>query len=215
MNGRFLQEFPVVLLYWVPDDGLTDETENSKLDPSNTVIEAGPASTTPVAVPSIVLGRTAHTASGESSASRAATDSGKHTVLGEGCAQNTCLQRREPTTKTNGTDEKDQDESDHDETDSEVEVEALMFEDVEAEEPVYQGKKKLVIKDQFHSYVRPVWQPKLSTFCSGLTGISQVSTKNTESFTTCSRLLILTITGNHQLRSDLPRDGQAVRSLAE
>lgn len=34
--------------------------------------------------------------------------------------------------------------------------------------------KKLVAIDKFHSYVRPMWQPKLTKFCTGLTGIQQV-----------------------------------------
>jgi hypothetical protein len=33
----------------------------------------------------------------------------------------------------------------------------------------------LKIVDQFHSYVRPTWRPDLSTFCTSLTGITQVS----------------------------------------
>jgi len=33
----------------------------------------------------------------------------------------------------------------------------------------------LRIVDHFHSYVRPTWRPDLSTFCTTLTGITQVS----------------------------------------
>lgn len=29
--------------------------------------------------------------------------------------------------------------------------------------------------DTFHTYVRPTWRPQLSTFCTSLTGIQQVS----------------------------------------
>lgn len=61
-----------------------------------------------------------------------------------------------------------------DETMSEAEVEDLLLEP-EIKEPEWRGTRRLVIKDTFHSYVRPVWQPKLTTFCSSLTGISQVS----------------------------------------
>jgi 3'-5' exoribonuclease 1 len=32
----------------------------------------------------------------------------------------------------------------------------------------------LVQVDEFHSFVRPTWNPRLSSFCSELTGISQV-----------------------------------------
>jgi hypothetical protein len=60
-----------------------------------------------------------------------------------------------------------------DETMSEAEVEDLLLEK-EIKEPEWRGTRRLVIKDTFHSYVRPVWQPKLTTFCSSLTGISQV-----------------------------------------
>jgi hypothetical protein len=84
------------------------------------------------------------------------------------------LNWRERRAENDDDDGKDLDACDSDGTDSEAEVEALIVEDEDAEEPVYQGKMKLAIKDKFHSYVRPVWQPKLSTFCKGLTGISQV-----------------------------------------
>lgn len=60
-----------------------------------------------------------------------------------------------------------------DKTMSEAEVETLLLED-EIQEPKWPGNRRLVIKDTFHSYVRPVWQPKLTTFCTSLTGISQV-----------------------------------------
>lgn len=35
--------------------------------------------------------------------------------------------------------------------------------------------RRLVTVDTFHSYVRPTWRPKLSEFCTNLTGIQQVS----------------------------------------
>lgn len=60
-----------------------------------------------------------------------------------------------------------------DETLSEAEVEELLLED-EIQQAKWRGKRRLVIKDTFHSYVRPVWQPTLTTFCTSLTGISQV-----------------------------------------
>ena len=34
----------------------------------------------------------------------------------------------------------------------------------------------IIIIDEFHSYVRPYINPKLSTFCTSLTGIQQVCT---------------------------------------
>ena len=34
---------------------------------------------------------------------------------------------------------------------------------------------ELVVVDEFHSFVRPTWAPKLSAFCTELTGIQQVS----------------------------------------
>lgn len=33
----------------------------------------------------------------------------------------------------------------------------------------------LKVVDTFHSYIRPVWRSELTTFCTTLTGISQVS----------------------------------------
>jgi hypothetical protein len=35
--------------------------------------------------------------------------------------------------------------------------------------------RRLHIIDTFHTYVRPTWRPKLSEFCTSLTGIQQVS----------------------------------------
>lgn len=35
---------------------------------------------------------------------------------------------------------------------------------------------RLETVDEFHSFVKPTWKPKLSAFCTELTGISQVST---------------------------------------
>ncbi|XP_035209741.1 3'-5' exoribonuclease 1-like [Stegodyphus dumicola] len=43
--------------------------------------------------------------------------------------------------------------------------------------------KKLKIVDFFHSFVRPVLNPKLSDFCKNLTGISQEEVDSAESFT--------------------------------
>jgi hypothetical protein len=41
--------------------------------------------------------------------------------------------------------------------------------------PLPEALPELKIIDQFHSYVKPTWRPALSTFCTSLTGISQVS----------------------------------------
>jgi 3'-5' exoribonuclease 1 len=41
--------------------------------------------------------------------------------------------------------------------------------------PSESGISQLYIASTFHSYVRPTWHPKLSTFCTSLTGITQVS----------------------------------------
>jgi hypothetical protein len=41
--------------------------------------------------------------------------------------------------------------------------------------PFTEPLPSLRIIDQFHSYVRPTWRPDLSTFCTTLTGITQVS----------------------------------------
>jgi 3'-5' exoribonuclease 1 len=35
---------------------------------------------------------------------------------------------------------------------------------------------RLEVVDEFHSFVKPTWRPKLSAFCTELTGIKQVST---------------------------------------
>lgn len=160
------------MLHWVPDDGLEDDIQRAELDHAVTGIRG---SSTSVSSSSVAAPR-AQSAVGAAPATNVPTDSSINTVDPEGSSKNPYSAWREPPTKTNDMDEH-QDAFDRDATDSELEVEALMVEDEEAEEPVYQVKKKLVIKDQFHSYVRPVWQPKLSTFCSGLTGISQVSTR--------------------------------------
>lgn len=37
------------------------------------------------------------------------------------------------------------------------------------------GRKRLQTKATFQRYVKPTWQPKLSEFCTTLTGIQQVS----------------------------------------
>jgi len=37
------------------------------------------------------------------------------------------------------------------------------------------GSKKLVVVDEFHSYVRPSFQPILHAFCTELTGVTQAS----------------------------------------
>ena len=38
-----------------------------------------------------------------------------------------------------------------------------------------QGKAKhLVVVDEFRSYVKPIWKPELTAFCTSLTGITQV-----------------------------------------
>ncbi|KAJ9098476.1 hypothetical protein QFC19_006343 [Naganishia cerealis] len=42
--------------------------------------------------------------------------------------------------------------------------------------------RKLVIKDKFHSYVQPMWQPKLTKFCTGLTGIKQETIDQSPTF---------------------------------
>ncbi len=34
--------------------------------------------------------------------------------------------------------------------------------------------RELFVASTFHEYVRPTWQPKISTFCTSLTGITQV-----------------------------------------
>lgn len=36
------------------------------------------------------------------------------------------------------------------------------------------GSKKLVVVDEFHSFVRPTFQPTLHPFCKELTGVTQV-----------------------------------------
>ena len=39
----------------------------------------------------------------------------------------------------------------------------------------YKGKaRELEVVDEFRSFVRPTWRPQLSSFCSALTGITQV-----------------------------------------
>ena len=38
---------------------------------------------------------------------------------------------------------------------------------------------ELVIVDEFRRFVRPTWRPKLSKYCTDLTGITQVSHKIT------------------------------------
>jgi 3'-5' exoribonuclease 1 len=35
-------------------------------------------------------------------------------------------------------------------------------------------QRELDVADIFHSYVRPTWRPVLSSFCTQLTGITQV-----------------------------------------
>jgi hypothetical protein len=37
------------------------------------------------------------------------------------------------------------------------------------------GSRRLVVVDEFHSYVRPTFQPILHAFCTELTGVTQVS----------------------------------------
>lgn len=189
----------MVLLHWVPDDGLEDDAQQAEPDHAATGIQGSSTSGSPA----IVAAPLAQSISAEPSASNVATDSNTDTVALERSAKNSPLARREPSERMDDTD-KLQDSFDRDDTGSELEVEALMVEDEEAEQPVYQGKKKLVIKDQFHSYVRPVWQPKLSTFCSGLTGISQVSRKKTLRL---PELMLLAshpaVPGDRQLRSDI------------
>ncbi|WVQ79328.1 hypothetical protein IAT38_001425 [Cryptococcus sp. DSM 104549] len=49
-------------------------------------------------------------------------------------------------------------------------------------EPDAQGKTKLEKVDQFRSYVRPTWSPKLSEFCISLTGITQETVDNAPTF---------------------------------
>lgn len=34
--------------------------------------------------------------------------------------------------------------------------------------------RTLEVVDEFRSYVKPIWRPKLSEFCTSLTGITQV-----------------------------------------
>lgn len=108
------------------------------------------------------------------SAREKVADKRTDTVVAEGSPGNSYLDWRERPAETDDADDKSCGASESDGTDSEFEVEGLVVEDEDAEEPVYKGKMKLAVKDKFHSYVRPVWQPKLSTFCTGLTGISQV-----------------------------------------
>lgn len=42
------------------------------------------------------------------------------------------------------------------------------------------GDWVLEVIDVYHSYVKPVWRPVLSEFCTTLTGITQVCVLNTE-----------------------------------
>lgn len=49
-------------------------------------------------------------------------------------------------------------------------------------------KYELVKIDTFHSYVRPTWRPRLSDFCIGLTGITQVGLPSLASITFHSML---------------------------
>jgi 3'-5' exoribonuclease 1 len=37
------------------------------------------------------------------------------------------------------------------------------------------GSRRLVVVDEFHSYVRPTFQPTLHAFCTELTGVTQAS----------------------------------------
>lgn len=43
------------------------------------------------------------------------------------------------------------------------------------EDAADEAQWRLEMIDEFHSYVKPKWKPKLSAFCTGLTGIKQVS----------------------------------------
>ncbi|KAL7425065.1 NAPDH-dependent diflavin reductase [Cryptotrichosporon argae] len=45
-----------------------------------------------------------------------------------------------------------------------------------------QRVRRLVKVDTFHTYVRPTWQPRLSEFCTGLTGITQETVDTAPTF---------------------------------
>jgi hypothetical protein len=152
-------------LHWVPDDSLGDDDEQK--EPNDVVNDVHDSSRYGLQ----------STAPHESEQNDAMPDEARKGVTNKGTASTSgtsYVDWRERPAENDDDDTKDLDASDSDGTDSEAEVEALIVEDEDAEEPVYQGKMKLAIKDKFHSYVRPVWQPKLSTFCKSLTGISQV-----------------------------------------
>lgn len=156
------QEFPVVLLEWVDDDD------------SEVIEAANPAGSSGSAGETAKLDDPRQTNGGY--AADKAQLSGRSVVADTQTAEtpdNVPLKSLD----TRGTSAKHaadiHDSNAFEETSSEAEIETLLEDEVDRK-PKWQGRKRLVIKDKFHSYVRPVWQPKLSTFCKGLTGISQV-----------------------------------------
>ncbi|KAJ9094464.1 hypothetical protein QFC21_006003 [Naganishia friedmannii] len=66
--------------------------------------------------------------------------------------------------------------------------------------------KKLVILDKFHSYVRPMWQPKLTKFCTGLTGITQETIDSAPTFPEMIKLLEQWLEGHDLLVGGRLRD---------
>ncbi|KAJ9127558.1 hypothetical protein QFC24_000967 [Naganishia onofrii] len=66
--------------------------------------------------------------------------------------------------------------------------------------------KKLVVIDKFHSYVRPMWQPKLTKFCTGLTGIQQETIESAPTFPEMIKLLEKWLEGHDLLVGGKLRD---------
>ncbi|KAJ9119612.1 hypothetical protein QFC22_003321 [Naganishia vaughanmartiniae] len=66
--------------------------------------------------------------------------------------------------------------------------------------------KKLVVVDKFHSYVRPMWQPKLTKFCTGLTGIQQDTIDSAPTFPEVIKLLEQWLEGHDLLVGGKLRD---------
>lgn len=53
----------------------------------------------------------------------------------------------------------------------------------------YRSRRRLVLKDTFHTYVRPTLRPTLSTFCTTLTGVTQMDVSGKPDFVQALALL--------------------------
>ncbi|CAE6524724.1 unnamed protein product [Rhizoctonia solani] len=69
----------------------------------------------------------------------------------------------------------------------------------------------LEVVDEFRSYVKPIWRPKLSDFCTSLTGISQASIDTAPQFKTLLRRFQAFL-AKHELVD--PRTGKPIKRFA-